>query len=131
MLAQARAELPNECCGLFAGRLDAEGRCGKVEQRYPLVNAAASPREYLSEPAGMFAGFKDWRDRGLELLAIYHSHPSSAPIPSRTDLERNCYGPDVIDLIIGLHGAEPVVRAWRLTNDDYREADWEVVEPAV
>jgi proteasome lid subunit RPN8/RPN11 len=124
MVAQAHAELPNECCGILAGRI--EGDVGIVEQRYPLVNESASRREYCSEPQSLFAAFKDWRARGLEHLATYHSHPTSAPIPSRTDLERNAYGPEVIDLIISLQNAEPLVRAWRLTNSEYWEAGWEV-----
>lgn len=129
MLAQARAELPNECCGLLAGRVDAG--VGHAVQRYPLVNAAASPREYVSDPASMLAAFKDWRRRGLELLAVYHSHPAAPPVPSRTDLERNVYGPEVIDLIIGLEGPEPVVRGWRLSGADFRPAEWEVIAAEV
>lgn len=125
MLAHAQAELPNECCGLFAGVI--EGEVGLVHKRYPLVNESASPREYLSDAESMFAAFKDWRHNQLELLAIYHSHPTSAPVPSRTDLERNAYGPEVIDLIVGLAGSDPTVRAWRLTNRDYREAEWDIV----
>ena len=51
MVAQAQAELPNECCGLLAGRIDAG--VGRVEQRYPLVNELTSPVEFQSEPRGM------------------------------------------------------------------------------
>ncbi len=74
MLAQAAAELPNECCGLLAGRV-ADG-VGVVEARYPLVNAAASPREYLSDGRSMFAAVRDIDRRGLDILAVYHSHPT-------------------------------------------------------
>src|SRR5262245_17238518 len=83
MLAQAVAELPNECGGLLAGR------DGRVTHRYPLTNALASPVRYESDPKELFAAEKDMRRQGTELLAIYHSHPTSEPVPSRTDLERN------------------------------------------
>ncbi len=126
MLNQARVELPNECCGLLAGRIS--DNVGKVEQRYPLVNDLASPREYNAEPKGLFAAFKDMRSRCLDLLAIYHSHPTSEPIPSRADLDRNAYGPDLVYVIVGLQEATPVVRAWRLFERDFQEAVWEVVE---
>src|SRR5271165_2728722 len=96
MLAQAVAELPNECCGLLAGR------DGLVTHRYPLTNALASPVRYESDPQTMFAAFKDMRREGTDLLAIYHSHPTSAAVPSRTDLERNFYGSDVVHVIISL-----------------------------
>jgi proteasome lid subunit RPN8/RPN11 len=59
------------------------------------------------------------------VLAVYHSHPTSAPIPSRTDLERN-YSPDVVNLIISLSGSEPETRAWWLSEADYCPAEWEI-----
>jgi len=127
MIAQARAELPNECCGLLAGRIVESGpaRHGLVVRCYPLINAAASPTEYLSEPYSMFAAEKSRRQEQLEFLAVYHSHPTSDPVPSRMDRERN-YSPDVMNLIISLKAAEPVVRAWWLTAEEYREAEWAV-----
>lgn len=125
MLAQARSELPNECCGLLAGTV-AEG-VGRVAVRYPLVNAAADPKLFESDPASMFAAEKDMRRRGLDVLAVYHSHPTSPPIPSKTDLARN-YSPEVVNLIISLADDEPSVRGWWLTADDYREASWRCVE---
>jgi proteasome lid subunit RPN8/RPN11 len=126
MIAQARAELPNECCGILAGTIALDD--GIVSVRYPIKNDRASPVEFESEPRGLFAAHKDMRHRGLEMLAIYHSHPTSAPVPSATDLARNWYGEDVVNLIIGLAGAEPVVRVWRLAEADFREADWQIVE---
>jgi proteasome lid subunit RPN8/RPN11 len=121
MLAQAVAELPNECCGLLAGR------GGRVSHRYPLTNALVSPVRYESDPKDLFAADKAMRQEGTELLAIYHSHPTSEPVPSRTDLERNFYGPDVIHVIISLKGGEPAVRAWRLAETSYSAAEWEAV----
>jgi proteasome lid subunit RPN8/RPN11 len=122
MLEHARRELPCECCGLLAGVV--EGAVGRVVERYPLVNALASGREFESEAKSMFAATRAMRDRGLEMLAVYHSHPTSAPVPSRTDLERN-YSPDVVNVIVSLVGETPTVRAWWLTDKEYREAEWE------
>ena len=124
MILHARAEFPNECCGLLAGP-DTTG--GVVARRYPLVNAAASPVAYDADPKSLFAAFKDMRHAGTELLAIYHSHPTTAPVPSRTDRARNGYGPEVVHLIVSLAGPEPVVRGWRLAETAYHEATWEVV----
>ena len=73
----------------------------------------------------MFAAIRAMLQRGLVELAVYHSHPTSAPVPSRTDLERN-YSPEVVNVIISLAGEAPSVRAWWLTDTDYREAEWEV-----
>src|SRR5262245_21327595 len=84
--AQARDEAPLEGCGLLAGTV--AGGVGTVTARYPLVNEAASPVEYRSEPRSMLRAVRDIDRQGLEVLAVYHSHPTSAPIPSRTDRER-------------------------------------------
>src|SRR5262249_40402087 len=102
------------------------GKIGRVTKRYPLVNAAASPVEYLSDDKSMFEAWRDWRKNGLEVLAVYHSHPTSPPVPSRKDLAQN-YDPDVVNLIVSLQTDPPTVRGWWLTDVDYREADWEIV----
>ncbi len=126
ILEQAQAELPNECCGLLAGRI--EDGVGRVEARYPLVNEAASPIEYNAEPRSVLAAFKDMRARGIVELAIYHSHTTVPPIPSKTDLQRN-YSTEVMNLIIGLGETQPVMRGWWLRDDCFQEAAWELVEP--
>ena len=75
--AHARAEEPNEACGLVALR------DGKAERYIPARNAAASPYrfELETEPENWFL-----EDEGYE-LAVFHSHLSSPPRPSRTDVE--------------------------------------------
>ena len=123
MLAHARAELPAECCGLLAGTI-ADG-VGRVTQHLPLVNALTSPTEYESDPRSMLAAHKAMRASGTDVLAVYHSHPTSDPVPSRRDRERN-YGEQVVNLIIGLSGTGQDVRAWWLTADSAREAVWEI-----
>lgn len=139
IIAHALAELPNECCGLLAGvRNSREPRAesqepniprdAEVLRRYPLVNAAHSSTEYLSEPESLFKAHRDMRRLGFDILAIYHSHPASEPVPSRKDLERNYYGSEVVHFIVSLSQAEPRVRGWRLEPDEYREAHWRLAE---
>jgi proteasome lid subunit RPN8/RPN11 len=129
MVAQAKAELPNECCGLLAGLVELSN-LGRVLQRYALINNAASPREYLADDRTLFDAYRDMHARGLDLLAVYHSHPVSDPVPSQKDLERN-YFENVMHLIISLKLDEPQMRGWWLGETDYREAEWEciVLEP--
>ena len=77
LVAHAEAEAPNECCGLVAFR------DGVAERYYPGRNAAESPYrfELEIEPDVWFL-----EDEGYE-LAVFHSHLSSPPRPSRTDVE--------------------------------------------
>src|SRR5262249_26766703 len=126
MLQQARTELPNECCGLLAGAISDAG-IGHVSRRFPLVNLLASPVAYESDPKSLFAAFKVIRAANVDLLAVYHSHPTSDPVPSRTDCANNYYGPNLVHLIISLKDIQPQMRAWRLMETSFQEAEWECV----
>ena len=97
---------------------------GEVVVRYPLVNVAASPVRFESEPRGMFEACRDLDRRGFELLAVYHSHPTSRAVPSRTDLEWNLSS-RVVTFIVSLATEPPQLRAWWLTGNEYMAAEWE------
>ena len=124
MTAHARAALPAEGCGFLAGVV--ESGVGRVTHFLPLVNELASPTAFATEARSTFAAFKAMRAAGTDVLAIYHSHPTSAPIPSRHDLAQNIYGPSVAWVIVGLAGEEPEVRAWWLGETWVQEAEWAV-----
>lgn len=117
MYAHAREANPAECCGLVGGAT--EGRARSV---YRLRNVAADPTiAYEAAPEDLFAAQRLMRERGEQLLGIYHSHPrSSDPAPSETDV-RLAYYPSAIYFIIGLEG-EAVMRAFRLSE---KEGRWE------
>lgn len=118
----ALAEQPLECCGLLAGVVREDG-IGEVRLRYPLLNAAASPLEFESDPRSHLSADRDIRRQGLEVLAIYHSHPATPPLPSRKDLERS-WSADVVNIIVSLATSPPAVSAWWLSAETYREAEW-------
>jgi proteasome lid subunit RPN8/RPN11 len=123
MISHAQTEAPLECCGLLAGRI--EGEAGLVENRYPLVNEAASPVEFVSEARGMFDATREIDRRGLRILAVYHSHPASRPVPSKTDLERN-YSAEVVNIIISLQRNPAELAAWWLEADRFEPAEFSV-----
>lgn len=123
MVAHARETAPLECCGLLGGTGRTALRC------YPLRNELASPVRYQGDAHDMLAAFRDLRERQLELVAIYHSHPSSAAVPSKTDLENNFYE-DTPQLILSLAADPPVLRAYRLGATDYTEFEWQLADVA-
>jgi proteasome lid subunit RPN8/RPN11 len=130
MISQAYSELPNECCGFLAGNIHAPSLTthgslpvGRVERRFPLANSAENPKKYEASSKSLIEAHVEMRRQGIHELAIYHSHPTSAPVPSRTDLERNYY-PSVVHIIISLKDGEPQTRGWWLEENGYREADW-------
>jgi proteasome lid subunit RPN8/RPN11 len=125
VIEHARATAPLECCGLLAGHIT-EG-VGVVTARYPIENDAARSTEYSTNARQLLFAFRSMREHGTELLAIYHSHPASHPIPSRRDVENNTYGESAVHLIVGLADPEPEVRAWWLTEKGYRAAEFAAV----
>ena len=123
MYAHAREASPDECCGLIGG-----SQCEALTV-YRLRNVAASPlTAYEAAPEDLVAAQRRMRERGEQLLGIYHSHPrASDPVPSETDV-RLAYYPSAVYFIIGLGARQPRLRAFRISERDSR---WEAVEYAV
>ncbi len=121
MIAHAHSEHPLECCGLLVGLRED----GVVTARYPLVNILASKTEFLSDPQTMFAAMRQMRAGGKTILAVYHSHPTSEPIPSRKDCEQR-YADDVACVIIGMKEVV-TTRVWWLSEANYHEAEWQIL----
>lgn len=119
MIDHARADAPNECCGMVASR---DGEAVKV---YPADNAAASPLRYEIDGAEQYRIQMEIDDAGHDLGAIYHSHTRSKPYPSQTDINLAFY-PEALYVIVGLAGEEPEVRAFRIRDGQVAEAELEV-----
>lgn len=120
MVAHAREDLPNECCGMVGG---SDGRATAV---IPVVNSAASPLRFEMDPQGQYNALKEIEDGGGELLAIYHSHTKSAAHPSQTDVNQAVNWPDAIYVIVSLEDEDaPDVKAYWLK--DLKIADAELV----
>jgi proteasome lid subunit RPN8/RPN11 len=103
LLRHAEDEAPNEACGLLALR------DGVAERYIPARNGAASPYrfELETEPENWFL-----EDEGYE-LAVFHSHVSSPPRPSRTDVENIGLWEGRPYLILSLGTGE--LAAWQIT----------------
>jgi proteasome lid subunit RPN8/RPN11 len=105
LVEHAREEAPNEACGLVAFR---EG----VAERYlPGENALKSPYRFELRPRDPADFFLE--DEGYE-LAVFHSHPGTAPRPSRTDIENIGLWEGRPYLILGVASGE--LAGWRIRN---------------
>lgn len=113
---QLTRELPNEACGLLGGR------AGVVEQVIAVENAARSPVRYRMDPARQLEAMLAIETAGLELMAIYHSHPNGPATPSPTDIAE-AYYPDSLYLICAPdeHGRWRG-RAFRIVDGQVSEA---------
>jgi proteasome lid subunit RPN8/RPN11 len=121
MVAHAREDVPNECCGMVGGR---EGTAERVVR---VKNAAASPLRYEMDPQGQFDALKEIEADGGELLAIYHSHTKSAAYPSQTDVNQAQNWPEQIYVIVSLADPEaPDVKAFTLADLQIADAELDV-----
>jgi proteasome lid subunit RPN8/RPN11 len=111
IVAHARNDAPNECCGMVAG---AHGAATRV---YRARNAEASPFRYTIHPQDQFRITMEIEDRGEEIAAIYHSHTKSSAEPSQTDINLAENWPDPLYLICSLADPEaPDVRAFAIRD---------------
>jgi proteasome lid subunit RPN8/RPN11 len=122
MVAHCLREAPLECCGILGGIAPL------VSSFHPLRNASASETRYDADPRDLIDAVVSLRQRGAEILAIYHSHPRWAAVPSATDLAENHYGP-IPRIIVSLLGETPDVRVWRLDPDSFHEIPWRLAAP--
>ena len=128
IVAQARSELPNEACGLIAGK---EGRAAR---RYPMRNVDESPLTYRFDAKEQYRVMSEIEDEGLELWAIYHSHTHTEAFPSPTDRARAHWEdpstgeftptyPGTRYLLLSLQGDEPVLRGFRFEGGEPMEEE--------
>ncbi|MEJ2759237.1 MAG: M67 family metallopeptidase [Anaerolineales bacterium] len=105
---------PKEACGIIAGETDTSSKV------YPVTNTLNSSSEYLMDPEQMLEAFWDIEENGWQVLAFFHSHPSSQPFPSQSDLSRNFY-PHTIHMIAGKIESNWVLKAFQLFEKNYNE----------
>jgi proteasome lid subunit RPN8/RPN11 len=111
MTAHARAGLPNESCGLFAGTIKGEEKT--VTAVYCLKNTDESPEHFSMAPEDQFRVISDIRKKGLTLLGNFHSHPATPARPSEEDI-RLAFDPSLSYIIISLKDAEPVLKSFSI-----------------
>ena len=115
MVAHARQEAPNECCGVLGGK------DGRVLKLYRAVNAEASPYRYNVDPKDLLRIYRECESQGWDFLAIYHSHTHTEAYPSPTDVGLAAW-PEALYLIVSLaHPERPVVRGFRIAERRVQE----------
>jgi len=121
MVAHAREDLPNECCGMIGGR---DGEATSIVR---VENAAASPLRYEMDPQGQYDALKGIEGAGDELIGIYHSHTRSAAYPSQTDVNEARMWPEQVYVIVSLENEEaPDVKAYDLADLGIADVDLDV-----
>jgi len=120
LLFHARAEAPNEACGILAGTL----AHARATAYHPARNAEASPYVYNVDPDDLVRIVLGIDDAGEDLVAIFHSHTHTPAVPSPTDRRQAMY-PDAIYLVATLMAPDALpmqaLRAWRIRDGEAAE----------
>ncbi len=122
MRADIDRHLPEEACGLVAGR---EGRSLQV---FSVENALHSPVRFRMDPEQQLEGLLEIEAQGWDLAAIYHSHPSGPPVPSPTDTAEAAF-PESIYLIWSQKENEWTCRGFYILDGQFEEVKVEIFDP--
>ena len=121
MLDHARAELPNEACGLLSGSL----ATGVAVEFHAARNSERSALRYTVHPEDLLRIIFEIDDAGRDLVGIFHSHTHTPAVPSATDLREAMY-PDPFYVLATLTdpdaSPEASLRAWRIRDGQSAEA---------
>jgi proteasome lid subunit RPN8/RPN11 len=124
LLAHARRQPHKECCGLLAGN------DGVITRAFPARNVAADPvHNYEIAPKDIVRLMREFRERGLDFLGIYHSHPNwmEANEPSPKDVALAFYSEAIYFIISPRPYATTPVRAFSIRNGRVTELEIETL----
>ncbi len=120
MLEHGRREEPNEACGYLAAK------DGVVGHHFELTNIDAAPDHYSMAPTEQFAAIRRMREEGLQVAAVYHSHPETPARPSVEDI-RLAHDPGTVYVIVSLMAGVDPVRAYKINRGEVVEVPLDVL----
>jgi proteasome lid subunit RPN8/RPN11 len=127
VVAHARRDHPDECCGIIAGR---DGVATRV---VPMTNAERSPTGFVFDPQEQLTVWRGLDDADEDLLVVYHSHTMTEAYPSRTDVRWSANTPGTSWLLVSTRESDvEEVRSFRIEDGVVAEEELVVVDdPAV
>lgn len=121
MQAHVAAEAPLEACGLLAGT------GSTILKVYCLENELRSPTRFRIAPRAQLEAFEGIEAQGMQLLAIYHSHPEGPSQPSPTDIAEAFYS-EALHVIWSRAEGQWDCRAFRIGADGASEVELHLIE---
>jgi proteasome lid subunit RPN8/RPN11 len=111
MIDHAKAEYPYECCGMIAGRDESVSKIVKMK------NEVRSSIEYSMDDASLKLELEKLDDEGLDLIGVYHSHPTSRAYPSNVDISKAVF-PEIDYVIISLMDKDnPEIKNYKIKDN--------------
>jgi proteasome lid subunit RPN8/RPN11 len=131
MVAHARADHPDEACGVIAGPVGSD----RPTRFIPMVNAARSPTFYEFDSLDLLRLYREMDDRDEEPVVVYHSHTATEAYPSRTDVsyasEPNAHYVLVSTRETGTEEGPYELRSYRIVDGAITEEPVVIIDPAV
>ncbi len=124
IVAHARADHPDEACGIVAGPAGLD----RPQRFVPMLNAARSPTFYEFDSGELLALYRDLDERDEEPVVIYHSHTATQAYPSRTDVAY-AQEPGAHYVLLSTRDPESTeIRSFRIIDGEVTEEMVEIVE---
>jgi proteasome lid subunit RPN8/RPN11 len=123
ILEHAKADAPIEACGYVAAIN------GIATQSIRLANVDHSPEHFSLDPMEQFTAVRKIRSKGMQLRAVYHSHPASPARPSKEDI-RLAFDASLSYMIVSLAASTPVVKLFSIRDGIVTEEQIEVIDNA-
>lgn len=132
ILKHARDTYPYECCGILLGTHSKAGRRVTAVQPARNRNEKQARDRFEIDPLEYMAAENAARDRGVEVVGFYHSHPDHAPQPSSFDSIRAWPTSSLSYLIVGVNKSSPPRYrswVWHPKSERFEEEHLEVAGP--
>jgi [CysO sulfur-carrier protein]-S-L-cysteine hydrolase len=124
IVAHAREETPNECCGVVAVLAASGDQPAQAMRVRAARNVHASPKRFEIDGKDVVAAINEFDEAGWDIGAIYHSHTHTAPYPSQTDINFAANWPGVEWIIVGLADPDnPEIRSYLIEEGTVREVE--------
>jgi proteasome lid subunit RPN8/RPN11 len=128
MIAHARADHPDEACGVITGPAGSDDPVRYVQ----MLNADRSPTFFRFDPQEQLRLYREMDDRDEEIVVVYHSHTATEAYPSRTDIsyaaEPQAHYVLVSTAESGREEGPVSVRSYRIVDGVVTEEDLEIQE---
>jgi proteasome lid subunit RPN8/RPN11 len=119
VIAHARADHPDEACGVIAGPADSD----RPERFIAMTNAERSPTFYRFDSMEQLRVWREMDDRDEAPVVIYHSHTATQAYPSRTDISY-ASEPDAHYLLVSTREADQIeARSFRIVDGEVTEEE--------
>lgn len=121
IVAHARRDHPDECCGVIAGKN------GTATRLFEMTNAERSPTGFVFDSAQWLQVYRAIDDADEDLLVVYHSHTMTEAYPSRTDVRWSVNTPDTSWLLVSTRSDDLELRSYRIEGSTVTEEEVRVI----